>query len=158
MLVPILISAGFVLGVVLLSFVRPNVGRIFLGIFFLVMALAVNGGFTLTNPQAYVEYASGALLPAYRELALTVVPLNPTAFGVLLMAYELAMGLLLLHRGNAVKIGLWGTAIFLLGISPLSYLQFPWLGLLVAQVYLLTKTFDRSFFDLLQARFQRSRA
>lgn len=157
MLAPLLISSAFVLAVAALCFFKPNTGRIVLGIFFLIMALGVNGSFTFTNPQAYVDYASGALIPAYRGLALAIVQLNPTVFGVLLMAYEAAMAILLLGRGNAVKGGLIGTMVFLLGISPLSYLQIPWLGLIGAEVYLLRKDFDRSILDTIQARLGESR-
>jgi hypothetical protein len=158
MLTPILISSVFVLAVVVLCFYRPNTGRIFLGIFFLIMAFGVNGSFTFSNPQAYVEYASSALIPGYRELALAIVQLNPKIFGALLMVYEVAMGLLLLHRGNAVKVGLIGTMVFLLGIAPLSYLQIPWLGLIIGEMYLFGKDFDRSFLQMLQNRFRRSKA
>jgi hypothetical protein len=157
MLAPMIVSSMFVLGVVILCLVRPNAGRIFLGLFFLVMAIGVNGSFTLTNPQAYVEYASGALIPLYREIALRVVELNPVFFGFLLMAYEITMGLLLLHKGKAVKIGLIGTMIFLIGIAPLSVIQIPWLGLIIGQAYLLTKEFDTTFFEILRSKLRRFR-
>jgi hypothetical protein len=158
MLAPILISSVFVLAVVMLCFLKPNTGRIFLGIFFLIMALGVNGYFTFMNPQGFVDYASGALVPGYRELALAIVLLSPTLFGILLIAYDIVMGLLLLHRGNAVKVGLIGTMVFLLGISPLSYLQLPWLGLIIGELYLLKKDFDRSFIHMLQSWFRRRSA
>lgn len=56
-------SSVFVLGVVLLCFLRPNAGRVFLGLFFVVMALGVNGSFTFGNPEAYLDYVEGALVP-----------------------------------------------------------------------------------------------
>ena len=62
------------------------------------MALGVNGLFTFSNPHAYIDYASEAMIPFYGELAVTVVKLNPTLFGLLLMVFEIAMGLLLLHK------------------------------------------------------------
>ena len=49
MLVPILVSSIFVLAVVILCLRKPNAGRIFLGIFFLIMAIGVNGAFTFFN-------------------------------------------------------------------------------------------------------------
>ena len=152
MLIPILISSVFVLAVVILCLTKPNVGRIFLGIFFLIMAIGVNGSFTFSNPQAYVEYASGALIPLYRDIALAVVKLNPVVFGLLLIIYEIAMGLLLMHKGKSVRIGLIGTIIFLVGISPLSYLQIPWLGLIIGEGYLFTKEFHTSFMEIILSK------
>ncbi len=144
---PMIISSLFVLAVVVLCLVKPNVGRIFLGFFFLVMALGVNGSFTFGNPQAYLDYANDALIPFYRQLAIGVVTINPVIFGLLLMVFEISMGLLLLHKKQAVKIGLIGTMLFIIGISPLSWVQIPWLGLLVAQGFLFTKEFDRSVLE-----------
>lgn len=148
---PLIISSLFVLAVVILCFAKPNAGRIFLGFFFLVMALGVNGSFTFGNPQAYLDYANGALIPFYRQLAVSVVRISPVIFGLLLMIFEICMGLLLLHKKQAVKIGLIGTMLFIIGISPLSWVQIPWLGLLVAQGFLYTKEFDRSVLERILA-------
>jgi hypothetical protein len=153
MLVPMIVSSVFVLGVVILCLMKPNAGRIFLGFLFLVMAIGVNGSFTFSNPQAYVDYASEALVPFYRDIALAVVKLNPMVFGMLLMVFEIVMGLLLLHKRNSVKVGLVGTMAFLIGIAPLSLLQIPWVGLIIGQAYLLTKEFDSTFIEIIQAKF-----
>jgi hypothetical protein len=158
MLTPIIVSSIFILAVVILCLVKPNAGRIFLGIFFLVMAIGVNGSFTLTNPQAYIDYASEAMIPLYRELALIVINLNLTVFAMLLMVFEIAMGLLVLHKHRSVKIGLVGMMIFLIGISPLSLLQLPWLGLLIGQAYLLTKDFDASFLEMVRSALHKRRS
>ena len=152
MLYPIVVSSVFVAAAVVLCLIKPNAGRIFLGLFFLTMALGVNGFFTFTNPQGYVDYAAGALIPIYRDLALNIVELSPVGFGLLLMAYEVTMGLLLLHKHRSVKLGLIGTMVFLVGIAPLSYIQFPWLGLLFGQAYLLTKEFETSVLETLQTK------
>jgi hypothetical protein len=157
MLVPIIIGSVFVLAVVALCLLKPNAGRIFIGIFFLIMAFGVNGYFTFANPQGYVDYASEALIPFYRDIALAVVELNPVIFGLLLMALEITMGLLLLNKDKAVKIGLIGTIAFLVGISPLSYLQIPWLGLIIGQVYLLTKEFDTTLPEMIRNKLRPQR-
>jgi hypothetical protein len=152
MLVPIIISSVFVLAVIILYLTKPNAGRIFLGFFFLFMAIGVNGSFTFTNPQAYIEYAKGALMPLYRELALSIVGLSLTLFGLLLISFEIIMGLLILHKQKSVKIGLIGTIIFLSVIAPVSLVQIPWLGLIVAEAYLLTKEFDTPFLATIQLK------
>jgi hypothetical protein len=155
MLIPIIVSSVFILAVVILCLTKPNAGRIFLGLFFLVMAIGVNGTFTFTNPQAYVDYASESLIPLYRDIALTVVELNPVLFGLLLMAFEIAMGLLLLHKQKSVRIGLIGTIVFLIGIAPLSFVQIPWLGLIIGEAYLLTKEFDTTFLETIRSKLRR---
>lgn len=155
MLAPLLISSAFVLAVILLCFTKPNAGRIFLGLFFLVMALGVNGFFTFGNPQAYLDYAEGALIPLYRDLTVPVISISPVAFGILLMAFEISMGLLILHKQNSVKLGLAGTMLFLIGMAPLSWLQVPWLGLIVAEAYLFRCAFDRSLLDILSMKLNR---
>lgn len=146
---PMLVSIIFVLAVVILCFVKPNAGRIFLGLFFLLMALGVNGSFTFGNSQAYIDYAEGALIPFYRNLVVPIVSLSPFLFGLLVMAFEITMGLLLLHKHRSVKIGLIGTMLFLAGMAPLDWLQLPWLGLIVAEVYLFKFDFDRSFIEMI---------
>jgi hypothetical protein len=158
MLIPIIVGSVFVLAVVVLCLIKPNAGRVFLGLFFLVMAIGVNGSFTFTDPQGYVEYASGALIPLYRDIALTVVEVNPVLFGLLLMAFEIAMGLLLLHKQKSVRIGLIGTMVFVIGIAPLSFIQIPWLGLIIGEAYLLTKEFDTSFLETVRSRLRARRS
>ena len=152
MLVPIVISSVFVVAVVILCLIKPNTGRIFLGLFFLAMALGVNGFFTFAYPQGYVDYASAALIPLYRDVALAVIELSPVGFGLLFIVFEIAMGLLLLHKRRSVKYGLIGTMVFLVGIAPLGFIQFPWLGLLIGQAYLLTREFETSFLETLRTR------
>lgn len=155
MLAPMIISSIFILAIVILCFARPNAGRIVLGIFFLVMAFGVNGSFTFGNPQAYLDYAKGAMIPLYRDLALSVISISPVAFGILLMTFEITMGLLILHKQKSVKIGLAGTMLFLAGMAPLSWLQLPWLGLIVAEIYLFRLEFDRSLFEILSLKFKK---
>lgn len=111
------------------------------------MAFGVNGYFTFANPQGYVEYAGDALIPFYRDIAETIVALNPVLFGLLLMLFEIVMGLLLLHMQKSVTVGLIGTMAFLIGIAPLSFIQIPWLGLIIGEAYLLTQEFDTTFWE-----------
>jgi hypothetical protein len=120
------------------------------------MALGVNGSFTFfTDPQAYLDYAQGALIPFYRDLAISFISLlTPFLFGLLLMVFEIAMGLLLLHKQKSVKIGLIGTMIFLIGITPLSIVQIPWLGLIIGEMYLLRQEFDATFIETLKFKFR----
>ena len=145
-------SAVFVVSVVALCIAKPNAGWIFLGLFFLAMALGVNGAFVLTGPQFYVDYLGDSLIPLYRELTMRTVALNPLPYGLLLVTFELAMGLLILGKHKQVKIGLLGTIIFIVVLAPVNPLQFVWLGLVVGQVYLLSREFDVTLLDMLRSR------
>jgi hypothetical protein len=148
MLYPMIVSSVFVLAVMALCFFKPNAGRIFLGFFYLAMALGVNGSFTFANPQAYVDYADGALIPFYRTLTLSLISISPFLFGLLLMAFEITMACFILSRDRFVKIGLIGTMLFLAGMAPLSLLQVPWLGLIITEIYLFKQNFNSSLLDM----------
>jgi hypothetical protein len=59
--------AVFSMLVLLLCLVRPGAGRIFLGIFFLVMAIGVNVVLVLVAPGQFVALGTDAvLIPLYR--------------------------------------------------------------------------------------------
>ena len=62
----------------------------------------------------------------------------------------LLVGLLMLGKGQAVKVGLIGSMLFVVGLAGVSVIQIAWAGMLVGQGYLLTKEFDRSFLDMLR--------
>jgi hypothetical protein len=150
---PYIVSAVFVITVMFLCYFRPNAGRIFLGCFYLAMALGVNGTFILTAPQGYADYAAMSYWPIYRDLAVWLVNLfTPVIFGILLAAYEVTVGILLLSKGWGVKVGLWAVIVFILGITPLSTLQLPWLGLAIAAGYLLTRDYPRSLPEMVMSR------
>lgn len=149
LITPMSVSIFFVIIVVAFCFFKPQAARIFLGFFFLTMALAVNGSFTFGNPQAYLDYANGALIPLYRTLVVNIVSISPFYFGLLVMGFEIAMGILILSKGKTVHYGLIGTMIFLFGMVPLDWLQLPWLGLIVGEMYLVSKTYQHSIIDIL---------
>lgn len=153
---PMLVSIVFVLLVVIFCFAKPKAARIFLGFFFLAMALGVNGSFTFGNPQQYVVYAESALIPLYRDIFVAIISLSPFLFGLLLMAFEISMAALLLHKGKFVKLGLLGTMLFLAGMAPLDWLQLPWLGLIVGEIYLFRQDFDRSFLEMIWPKAKKS--
>ena len=63
MLNPVTVSVIFVLAVIVLCLAKPGVGRIFLGFFYLAMAIGVNIVTVLTNPQSYVEMGKDSFIP-----------------------------------------------------------------------------------------------
>lgn len=154
---PIVVGVVYSLFVIVLSLLRPNAGRIFLGIFFIAMAIGVNVTFLLTQPDFVLNYGREAWLPLYRTLTESVIALSPTAFGILLILFEVAMGLFLLSKGVWVKVGLIGTMMFVLALVPIHIAQIAWAGSVVANVYLLTKSFDTAFVTMICKRFRRKK-
>jgi len=60
------------------------------------------------------DYGKDAWLPLYQILTKTVIGLNPWLFGLLLILFEVTMGILILAKEFLVKIGLIGTMLFVL--------------------------------------------
>ncbi len=144
----------FVVAVAILCLAKPNAGRIFLGLFFLATAIGVNIVLALTNPQSYVDMGKNAFIPFYREFFLNIVALNPALFILLAAVYQIAIGLLILDKKNKVKIGLVGGIIFTVMIIPLGIEELPNPILALAQAYLFTKDFDKTFLEILHSKFR----
>ena len=145
--------ALFSLLVLLLCLVRPGAGRIFMGIFFLVMAIGVNVVLVLVAPNLFVALGTNdAIIPLYRWFFENVVALAPPLFGLLAAAYEITIALMMLSKDKYVKWGLIGGIVFLIGITPLGVwtLANPILALTLA--YLFTREYDRSLLEMLHLR------
>ena len=145
--------ALFSLLVLLLCLVRPGAGRIFMGIFFLVMAIGVNVVLVLVAPNLFVALGTHvAIIPLYRWFFENVVALAPPLFGLLAAAYEITIALMMLSKDKYVKWGLIGGIVFLIGITPLGVwtLANPILALTLA--YLLTREYERSLLEMLHLR------
>ena len=150
-------SIGFVLVVMILCYLKPNIGRIFLGFFYLIMALGVNTVLAFTNPQSIVKMGEGSLIEFYRTFFSNVVSLAPIPFILLVAIFEIIMGILILNKHIKVKLGLIGTTIFLCLITPFGYIQLPWLGIALIQLYLMRKDFDKTFIEIIRTIFAKSK-
>lgn len=150
-------SIGFVLFVIILCIVKPDIGRIFLGIFYLIMAIGINIVNAITNPQPTVQMGEASLLGFYRIIFSEVVSKTPVLFILAIALFQITMGLLLLNKHKYVKYGLIGTSIFLILITPFGYIQIPWLGIAAIQLYLLTKDFDKTFIEITGSLFRRNK-
>jgi len=148
-------SIGFVLIVILLCILKPNIGRIFLGIFYLIMAIGINLVNAITNPLSTVQMGEASLLKFYRIIFSEVVSRAPEFFIIVIALFEIIMGLLILNKHKKVKLGLIGTSIFLILITPFGYIQIPWLGIAAIQLYLLRKDFDKTFIEIIGSAFRR---
>ncbi len=150
-------SAVFMLAVLVLCLVRPNAGRIFLGIFFLVMAIGVNVVLVMIAPDQFVALGTNEpLVPLYHWFFENVVALAPPFFGLLAAAYEVIIAVMMLSKGKYAKWGLIGGIVFLIGITPLGVWTLANPILALALGLLLRREYDRSFVGMLRSR--RSRA
>lgn len=123
MLQQTLIWAVVCLGALGLCLWRPELGRVVLGVFFLVMAVGVNLVFVLVSPRGFVKLGTDApLLPLYEWFFRRVVAAAPAAFGALTAGFEVAVGVLMIRGGRRADAGLIGAIVFLTAISPLG----PW--------------------------------
>ena len=98
------VSAVFSLLVLILCLVRPNAGHIFVGIFFMVMAIGVNVVLVFVAPDQFVALGTNeTLVPLYWWFFEDVVALVPPLFGLLAAAYEVTIALMMLSKGEYAK-------------------------------------------------------
>ena len=145
-------SIGFVLVVILLCVLKPNAGRIFLGFFYLIMAVGVNVINAFTNPQSTVKMGTESLIPIYRTFFSDIVSIAPSLFILIVALFQISIALMILNKHIKVKFGLLAATIFLILITPFGLIQVPWLGIAAIQIYLFQKDFDRTFFEMVFRR------
>ena len=88
-----------------------NVARVFFALWYLLGSL-VHVKFGLTNNHIYEPFGRTSLLVASGELWTRVVMPHIAFFALLLAAFEMAVGILLLSKGRYVKIGLTASVLF----------------------------------------------
>jgi hypothetical protein len=144
--------AVFCLLVLLLCLVRPYAGRIFVGIFFLAMAIGVNVVTVFVDPNSYIGLGADSYIPLYRWVFINLVALAPPVFVLPVATFESAIALLMLSKGRYVKWGLIGGIVFLIAITPLGIWTLGNPIMALALAYLLTKEYDRTFLEMLHLR------
>ena len=88
-----------------------NAARVFFALWYLFGSL-VHAKFGLANNHIYERFGSTSLFAAYRELWTTVVMPHIAFFALLLAAFEMAVGILILSKDRYVKIGLIASVFF----------------------------------------------
>jgi hypothetical protein len=119
------------------------------------MAVMVNIYTTFTNPRSYIAWADTALLPLYREIILRVVAPNPALLVLPVAAYEIAVAVALFWKRRAVKLGLAGAMLFLVGIMPLGWEEVANVVLIAGLALLLRHDYPQSIPALVRARLHR---
>ncbi|MDR7328342.1 hypothetical protein [Corynebacterium guangdongense] len=129
---------------------KPNAARVFIGLFFIVMAVAVNWVLAMTKPHLFVGLgADASLLPLYEWFFTDIIARAPQAVGILAGTGEIVLGVLMLAKGRWAALGLLGGIVFLLLITPLGIWTLPNPIMVLGLVYLLTKPLDKSLPEML---------
>jgi hypothetical protein len=142
-----------------------NVARVFFALWYLLGSL-IHVKYGLTNNHIYEAFGTTSLFAASRDLWISVVMPHVVFFALLLAAFELTTGILILSKGRYVTIGLAASVLFNLFLVQLGlgFPEIPWTGrdfllnrlptLLFAllQLPLFWVHFDKSLPDLLSTR------
>jgi hypothetical protein len=145
----------FVLMVIACCWLKPNAARIFLGFFFIAMGIGFHLILIIRDSHGYDGFGTTALLPLYRWAFRAFVMPYPLVFALVAAAFEIMVGLLILSKGRYAKMGLIVGSLFLLAITPLGVETLPNALLALGLVYLATKAFPISFWELVQAKLHR---
>lgn len=138
-----------------LCLIRPHAARIFVGAFFIMMAVGVNLVLTILAPDQFMKLGDEPLLPFYGWVFQYVFAPAPQVVGVLAAAGEIAIGLLILSAGRSVKLGLAGAIAFLIVITPLGIWTLPNPLLAGGLAWLLKEEYPRSVLDLFRSQAHR---
>ncbi|WP_211331431.1 hypothetical protein [Flaviflexus salsibiostraticola] len=131
---------------------KPTAARMFAGIFFIIMAVAVNRALALVSPDLFVGLGEDApLLRFYEWIFTDIVARAPQLVGILAGIVEILLGLLMLSTGRRAALGLLGGAAFLLLITPLGVWTLPNPIMAAGLAYLSTKPHDVSAVDLVRS-------
>ena len=142
----------FCVAVSLLCLFRPNAARIFVGVFFIIMAVGVNVVLSIVAPEQFVKLGTDTpLIPLYGWFFQNIVAPAPQLIGILAAAGETALGLLILSGGRRAKLGLLGAIIFLIVITPLGIWTLPNPVLAGGLAWLVTKEHPRNMLQILRS-------
>ena len=95
-----------------------NIARFIFGTIYLLGAIANITLATINGSQSYIGFADASFFPWYRETWMAVAASNITLIVVLLIAFEILLGLLFIIRRKYLKIALILGILFCLASMP----------------------------------------
>lgn len=114
-----------------------RVGRLAFGVMFTGGA-AVHVAIVVTGTETYRHFADTAFIPFVKQAWVSVFMPHAALLGLLLAAFELAVGLLILAGGPKTRLGLVAALVFHLGLMLFGwgfwFWSVPMLALLVTQL------------------------
>lgn len=128
-----------------------NAARLAFGGFYLAMA-TYNATVILPNAAAsYTDIAHDLAWPGFDWLMLHLVVPAAVPFTVLLIAFEVGVAVLVLSKGQRVRLGLLAAVAFQVGLAPLmSWYELGNVPLVAWALLLLARDYDRSLSDMVR--------
>jgi hypothetical protein len=128
-----------------------NAARLAFGGFYLAMA-TYNVTVALPNAAAaYTDIAHNLAWPGFDWLMLHLVVPAAVPFTVLLIAFEISVAMLVLSKGQRVRLGLLAAVAFQIGLAPLmSWYELGNVPLVAWALLLLARDYDRSLWDMVR--------
>lgn len=118
-LLPYIISNLLGLGLFILGWKKPGIGRVVFSIIFLAAGI-FNMYTAQTTPEIYTIYAEGAVLGIYQSFIKGTFAGHARLFVSLIAVGQMLVALLLLPRNKTARtLGVFGGILFFLAISPL---------------------------------------
>jgi hypothetical protein len=128
-----------------------NAARLAFGGFYLAMA-TYNTTVILPNAaKSYTDIANNLAWPGFDWLMLHLVVPAAVPFTVLLIAFEVSVAMLVLSKGQRVRLGLLAAIAFQIGLTPLiSWYELGNVPLVAWALLLLARDYDRSLWDMVR--------
>ncbi len=128
-----------------------NIVRVIFGLVMVAGAVA-NTFMTLTQPEIYASFADMSLIPLYRNLWYSLVVPYLEFWLALVIVFELTVGILILSKGPAVKVGLVGAILFFLFLVPFWWQGGSLLNIVFAVILALLLRYDHdaSLIDMIR--------
>ncbi|NNC39584.1 MAG: hypothetical protein HKN95_02735 [Acidimicrobiia bacterium] len=131
-----------------------NIWRAFIGIAYLAAAV-FNTVYTLPRSDQLDGYADGAWFPFLGDFMRDVFMPNGDLFMILVIAFEVAVAVLILGRGSSVDAGVVASVLWVLAVLP--FLAWPYLitnlVLALTQGVILFRRYDTAIWEPITNRF-----
>jgi hypothetical protein len=122
-----------------------NIARFIFGTIYLLGAIANITLVTINGSQSYIGFADDTFFPWYREAWMAVAAPNITLIVILLIAFEISLGLLFIIKRKYLKIALiLGTLFCLASMPTMVEAIYTNLPLALIQAFMLWKELRRN--------------
>lgn len=117
-LTPYLISNAVALIMLILTWLKPNISRVFYILLF-AWASVTNSITAIKTPEVYLEYTEYTLSNVYTNFINGIFSEHITTLVLCIAFCQFAIAILLFKKGNLLNLGLLAGILFFIGIAPL---------------------------------------